>query len=58
MTIISYCMVLRLPSNKRKIIVVIILKLASYVGCRFLFEPKVRVLIIFTDLQTSVIFNL
>ena len=49
MTITSYCIVLRLPSDKRKIIVAIILKLASYVGCRFLFEPKDRILIIFTD---------
>ena len=49
MAIISYYNVLRLPSNKRKI-VVIILKLASYIGSRFLFKPKnKRVLIIFTD---------
>ena len=48
-TITSYCIVLRLPSDKRKIIVAIILKLASYVGCRFSFEPKDRILIIFTD---------
>ena len=49
MAIISYYNVLRLPSNKRKI-AVIILKLASYIGSRFLFKPKnKRVLIIFTD---------
>ena len=49
MTIICYCNLLGPPSNNRKIIVVIILKLASYIGSRLLLEPKDRVLIIFTD---------